>query len=164
MGTSQSDQVIYQLIDAPMTRIEVDVNAYLLVDNDRQIACVTSAGILSHSCRGQMRMSFHRHMFDTSAGFAAIGWRDTGVVSFRLPAPTARDAERALLRRLPASVAAEPPARIREVIDAARRYFVGERVSFASVRVDLGNQDPLFERIIASWGASVGRGRQSMER
>ena len=40
-------------------------------------------------------------VFETVVGFAAIGWNAKGVHSFRLPADSAREAERSLLRRLP---------------------------------------------------------------
>jgi methylated-DNA-[protein]-cysteine S-methyltransferase len=91
----------------------------------------------------------HHHAFETAAGFAAIGWGPAGIVSFRLPAATARDAERALLRRWPGSTMAPPPVAVGAVIAAAQRYFTGERVDFSAVEVDLGEQDPLFARIYA---------------
>jgi methylated-DNA-[protein]-cysteine S-methyltransferase len=90
----------------------------------------------------------HRHhIFATTAGFAGIGWGQGGVASFRLPAPTREEAERALLRRLPRSTSAEPPADIFGVIDASRRYFAGERIDFSGVVVDLGDQTPFFARV-----------------
>lgn len=91
----------------------------------------------------------HHHVFETAAGFAAIGWGPAGIVSFRLPDSHAQAVERALLRRRPDSTAAVPPAAIAEVVTAAKRYFAGERVDFDGVAVDLGDQSPLFERIYA---------------
>src|SRR5579871_2840764 len=100
------------------------------------------------------------HVFETAAGFAAIGWSSAGIASFRLPAPTPAQAERALLRRLPASASAAPTGAILEVVDAARRYFDGERTDFASVAVDLGWQKPFFARVYAfvrrlGWGETT---------
>lgn len=90
----------------------------------------------------------HR-VFETAYGFAAIGWHGSRVSSFRLPSKTAAEAERSLLRRLPASKSAEPPEFIRAVITDTQRYFDGARVDFSAVPIDLGPQDPLFDRIYA---------------
>ncbi|WP_218036406.1 MGMT family protein [Sphingobium sp. EM0848] len=38
---------------------------------------------------------------------------------------------------------------MRTVVDSAQRYFGGERVDFSAVEIDLGEQEPLFERIYA---------------
>jgi methylated-DNA-[protein]-cysteine S-methyltransferase len=94
-----------------------------------------------------MDRSPHHFVFETTYGFAAIGWRAASITSFRLPSRTAAAAESALLRRLPASEPATPPDFVRAVIDDAQRYFAGERVDFSAVAIDLGQQEPLFERI-----------------
>ena len=86
-------------------------------------------------------------VFETVAGFAAIGWNMKGIHSFRLPAGTAREGEQSLLRRLPGTKVAAPPPPVQAVIDDARHYFAGERVDFAGVPVDLGAQEPFFERV-----------------
>ncbi|WP_423606618.1 methylated-DNA--[protein]-cysteine S-methyltransferase [Sphingomonas sp. MS122] len=100
------------------------------------------------------------HLFETVAGFSAIGWNAKGVHSFRLPAGTAQEVERSLLRRLPGPQAAVPPPPVQAVIGDARRYFAGERVDFAGVPVDLGEQSPFFERVYAAvrklgWGETA---------
>lgn len=46
------------------------------------------------------------------------------------------------------------------VIDDARRYFAGKRVDFTGVSVDLGPQEPFFERVYAvvrqlGWGETA---------
>lgn len=102
-------------------------------------------------------MSHHYHVFETASGFAAIGWGAAGVASFRLPAPTANGAEYALRRRLPNASKAAPDAATRDVVDAACRYFAGERVDFSAVSIDLGPQDEFFDRVYAhvraiGWG------------
>jgi methylated-DNA-[protein]-cysteine S-methyltransferase len=99
-------------------------------------------------------------VFETVAGFAAIGWNDKGINSLRLPAGTAQEAERALLRRLPAAKQVAPPPPVQAVIDDAVRYFAGERVDFTGVPVDLGLQEPFFERVYAAvrqlgWGETA---------
>jgi methylated-DNA-[protein]-cysteine S-methyltransferase len=102
----------------------------------------------------------HYQLFETPAGVAAIGWTSTGIVSFRLPAPTAAEAERAILRRQPDAGRSEPPAEIATVIDAAIRYFEGERIEFFEVPVDLGEQPPFFAQVYAfvrklGWGETT---------
>ncbi|WP_137861822.1 MULTISPECIES: methylated-DNA--[protein]-cysteine S-methyltransferase [unclassified Sphingomonas] len=99
-------------------------------------------------------------VFETAAGFVAIGWNARGINSLRLPAGTAREAERALLRRLPDAKPVSPPPPVQAVIDDALRYFAGERVDFAGVAVDLGMQEPFFERVYAAvrrlgWGETA---------
>jgi len=89
----------------------------------------------------------HYRLFETRAGFAAIGWNDTGISSLRLPAPTALETERAMARRMPGASPGEPPADVQAVIDAAIRYFAGERIDFSDVTVDLGEQEPFFARV-----------------
>lgn len=99
-------------------------------------------------------------LFETAAGVAAIGWKSTGITSFRLPAPTAVETERAILRRLPDAVRTEPPAEIAAAIDAAIRYFKGERIEFFEVPIDLGQQPAFFAQVYAlvrklGWGETT---------
>lgn len=86
-------------------------------------------------------------LFETSAGVAAIGWTAAGVTALRLPAPTAAETARSILHRLPDAVRAEPSAGVAAVIDAAIRYFAGERTEFFAVTVDPGDQPPFFARV-----------------
>lgn len=99
-------------------------------------------------------------LFETVAGVAAIGWTEAGVTALRLPAPAASETTWSILRRLPAAVRAEPPAQIAAVIDAAIRYFDGERIEFFEVPVDPGQQPPFFARVYAfvrtlGWGETT---------
>lgn len=92
--------------------------------------------------------STHRYrLFETAAGIVAIGWNGVGITGLRLPMPSARQAERVLLRRLPGAERADPPAEVRAVIDAVVRYFAGERVDFSAVPIDPGARDPFFARV-----------------
>jgi methylated-DNA-[protein]-cysteine S-methyltransferase len=95
----------------------------------------------------QMTGTNRYQLFETAAGVAAIGWNERGITALRLPAPTADEAERALDRRLPGAVRSAPPAAVQSIIDAAVRYFAGERVDFSAVPVDLGRQDAFFLRV-----------------
>lgn len=102
----------------------------------------------------------HYQLIETAAGIAAIGWTSNGIVGFRLPAPTAAEAERAILRRLSGAVRTGPPAEIAAVIDAAIRYFEGERIEFFDAPIDLGEQPPFFAQVYAlvrklGWGETT---------
>lgn len=99
-------------------------------------------------------------LFETAAGMAAIGWTCTGISSFRLPAPSADETERAILRRLPDAMRAEPPAEMRAVINDAIRYFAGERIEFLEAPIDPGQQPPFFAQVYAlvrklGWGETT---------
>ncbi|HWT44284.1 MAG TPA: methylated-DNA--[protein]-cysteine S-methyltransferase [Sphingopyxis sp.] len=99
-------------------------------------------------------------LFETAAGIAAIGWTNTGISSFRLPAPSAGETERAVLRRLPDAMRAEPPAEMRAVINDTVRYFDGERIEFFDIPIDPGQQPPFFAQVYAfvrklGWGETT---------
>jgi methylated-DNA-[protein]-cysteine S-methyltransferase len=100
------------------------------------------------------------HLFETMHGHAAIGWSERGVTAFRLPAGTASESERSLLRRLPAAVRSDPPAEIADIVAAVLRYFSGERVDFGAIAVDLGEQSAFFTQVYDAvrelgWGEST---------
>ena len=97
-------------------------------------------------------------VFETEAGFCAIGWSAAGIARFQLPDRDAATAERHMLRRLPAAHRDAPPPEIAAVIAAAQRYFAGETVDFSDVAVDLDGQDEFFRRIYAATRA-VGYGQ-----
>jgi methylated-DNA-[protein]-cysteine S-methyltransferase len=110
----------------------------------------------------------HRYaVFETALGFCAIAWNEAGITRFQLPARTAGAAERTLLGRLPGAAPHTPPPRVAETIEAARRYFLGERMDFADCAVHL-EQDELFTRIYAAarrigWGAATTYGTLAKE-
>lgn len=110
-----------------------------------------------------MAKRVHYHLFETAAGFAAIGWNDIGISALRLPAASANEAERALLRRFPDAVRSEPPPPIRAVVGAVVCYFAGEKVDFSGVPVDMGEQEPFFQQVYAlvrglGWGETTSYG------
>lgn len=115
-----------------------------------------------------MAMRVDYHLFETASGFVALGWNERGVASLRLPAASAGEAERALLRRCPDARRSEPPPHVGRVVDAILRYFAGERIDFADVPVDLGAQEPFFERVYArvrrlGWGETTTYGAVAKE-
>lgn len=110
----------------------------------------------------------NHHVFETAAGFAAIGWNALGICSFRLPAQTRASAERALLKRFPASTPAPAPAPVADVVQQAQRYFAGEHTDFSGAAIDLGDQGALFARIYRhvrslGWGQTTTYGAIAKE-
>ncbi|HTW35384.1 MAG TPA: methylated-DNA--[protein]-cysteine S-methyltransferase [Rhizomicrobium sp.] len=89
-------------------------------------------------------------IFDTALGFAGIAWNEAGVTRFQLPSAKAETTTRNLLRRVPDAEAAVPPPSIAQTVEAAKRYFAGEKVDFSDVTLDLAGQDDLFRAIYAA--------------
>jgi methylated-DNA-[protein]-cysteine S-methyltransferase len=77
-----------------------------------------------------------RHVFETAFGWAAVAGSARGISRLWLP--------QADLRRLAATGLEPAPARpeIAELVSRIKRYFAGERVSFADVTLDLPDVDP----------------------
>ena len=95
-----------------------------------------------------MRQTAHHYLiFGTVAGFCGIAWNDVGITRFRLPTRTAEAAERALVRRAPVARCGTPTPEVAKAIAAVKRYFEGEETDFSGFTLDLGAQDPFFERI-----------------
>jgi len=97
-------------------------------------------------------------VFETEAGFCALGWTASGIARFTLPDGTAAAAERNLLRKFPAARPGTPPSEVAAVIAAAQRYFAGEAVDFSAIALDLDGQDDFFRRIYAAL-RTVGYGK-----
>jgi methylated-DNA-[protein]-cysteine S-methyltransferase len=107
-------------------------------------------------------------VFDTAAGFCAIAWSDAGVARFHLPTSTAAATERGLRRRLIDAEPAMPPVEVNAVVEAAKRYFAGEKVDFSNVPLDLHGQDEFFLQIYAAarrvaWGQTTTYGSLAKE-
>src|SRR5262249_32976517 len=96
------------------------------------------------------RMETFYALIYTALGFAGIAWNEAGVTRFQLPGANAEATTRALLRRAPDAIAAEPPPAIAAVIAAVKRYFAGEKIDFSNVPLDLSGQDELFRAIYAA--------------
>jgi O6-methylguanine-DNA--protein-cysteine methyltransferase len=63
---------------------------------------------------------------------------------------SAKATERILLRRVPGAEPGAPTSRVAEAVVAVKPYFEGEETDFSGFRLDLGEQDPFFERIYAA--------------
>jgi methylated-DNA-[protein]-cysteine S-methyltransferase len=99
-------------------------------------------------------------VFETAAGFCGIAWRDAGIVRFQLPTASAEATERLLRRRVAGAEPGTPPREVAATIAAAQRYFAGETIDFADVRVDLDGADEFFRRIYETlrrvgWGSTT---------
>jgi hypothetical protein len=63
---------------------------------------------------------------------------------------SAKATERILLRRVPGAEPGALTPEVAEAVAAVKRYFEGEETDFSGFRLDLGEQDPFFERIYAA--------------
>ena len=83
--------------------------------------------------------AMHYHLFDTEMGIAGIGWNDDGVITrFRLPDPDRASAKKQFKGN---AKPGNPPPGIAAVIAQAKRYFVGERIDFTAIDLDLASID-----------------------
>lgn len=109
-----------------------------------------------------MGQAVHRYfIFETAGGFCGIAWNDAGITRFQLPTKSVEATERILLRRVPGAKPGAPTLEVAEAVAAAKRYFEGEEADFSGFRLDLGEQDPLFERIYAA-ARRIGWGRTTI--
>jgi methylated-DNA-[protein]-cysteine S-methyltransferase len=110
----------------------------------------------------------HFHVFETAMGFCAIAWSEAGVARFQLPTKSAEAAERLMRHRAPTAAPGALSEEVEVVIEAAKRYFAGEEMDFASVRVDLAGQDAFFTQIYdalrrVGWGRTTTYGALAKE-
>jgi len=104
------------------------------------------------------RAAHHYLIFDTAGGFCGIAWNDAGITRFQLPTKSPKATERILLRQVPGAKPGAPTPEVVEAVAAVRRYFEGEETDFSMFKLDLGEQDPFFERVYAA-ARQVGWGR-----
>jgi methylated-DNA-[protein]-cysteine S-methyltransferase len=116
-----------------------------------------------------MNRTSHRYfVFETAQGFCALAWSEGGIARFHLPTSSYVATERSLRRRLGDAESGTPPAEVMAVIEAAKRYFAGERVDFTSVTLDLRGQDEFFRKIYdaarrVAWGQTTTYGSIAKE-
>ena len=107
-------------------------------------------------------------IFETAGGFCGIAWNNAGITRFQLPTKTVEAAERALLRRAPGAKPGAPTPEVGDAVAAVKRYFEGEETDFSGFTIDLGEQDPFFERIYEAarqvgWGRTTSYGALAKE-
>src|ERR1700732_1558822 len=110
----------------------------------------------------------HYLICEAAGGFCGIAWNNVGITRFQLPTKSAEAAERTLLRRLPDAERGAPTPEVVEAVAAVKRYFEGEETDFSGFRLDLGGQDPFFERVYAAarrvgWGQTTTYGTLAKE-
>jgi methylated-DNA-[protein]-cysteine S-methyltransferase len=114
------------------------------------------------------RTAHYYLIFETAGGFCGIAWNNVGIKRFQLPARIAEATERNLLRRMPGAKPGAPMPEVIEVVAAVKRYFEGEETDFSGFTLDLGEQDPFFERVYAAarqvrWGRTTTYGALAKE-
>jgi len=100
----------------------------------------------------------HYLIFETRVGFCGIAWNNVGITRFQLPAKSAEAAQRMLLRRTPGAKPGAPTHEVADAVAAVKHYFEGKETDFSRCKLDLGEQDPLFQRIYVA-ARQVGWGR-----
>jgi methylated-DNA-[protein]-cysteine S-methyltransferase len=108
------------------------------------------------------------HVFETAMGFCAIAWSEVGIARFQLPTKTAEATERLIRRRAPGAESGAPAEDALAVIEASKRYFAGEEMDFAHIRLDLAGQDAFFAQIYGAlrqvgWGRTTTYGALAKE-
>src|SRR5215813_461030 len=102
-------------------------------------------------CEGHvMGRADHYLIFETAGGFCGIAWNSAGITRFQLPTKSATATERMLLRQVPGAKPGAPTPEVAEAVAAVRRYFEGKETDFSMFKLDLGEQDPFFERVYAA--------------
>ena len=107
-------------------------------------------------------------VFEATGGFCGIAWNSVGITRFQLPTRSAEATKRILLHRAPGAKPGAPTPEVAEASAAVKRYFEGEEMDFSGVKLDLGGQDPFFERIYQAarrvgWGHTTTYGALAKE-
>jgi methylated-DNA-[protein]-cysteine S-methyltransferase len=116
-----------------------------------------------------MNPSAHRyHIFETAGGWCGIAWNSVGITRFQLPASNAQTTERNLLRRLTGTEPGSPASAVLAAVDAAKRYFAGEKTDFSDLQLDLNEQESFFKQVYAAarrvrWGQTTTYGALARE-
>jgi methylated-DNA-[protein]-cysteine S-methyltransferase len=105
----------------------------------------------------QERLLTHYCVFDSGFGPVGIAWSSKGACRFQLPEATPAATERRLLGRGIGAVKSNPPPYVERLVADVRRYFLGERVDFADVKLDLSGVST-FHREIYEAALRVGWG------
>jgi methylated-DNA-[protein]-cysteine S-methyltransferase len=108
------------------------------------------------------------HLFESAGGFCGIAWSECAIRLFQLPSEAMHAAERNLLRRLPGAELAAPPSFVLGAVSFVRRYFDGEKIDFAGIELDLGEQSVFSKRCYAAarqvcWGQTTTYGALAKE-
>ena len=86
-------------------------------------------------------------LFETSLGWAAVGWNGAGLATVRLPQSERGHVLASLRRRLPDAEEAEPPPAIAALIDDVRDLLAGGSPDFAAAPLDLSRTPEFHARV-----------------
>lgn len=89
-------------------------------------------------------------VFDTTLGVAAVAWRGERIVAVQLPEPTADEARRRALRRVPDAELSEPPPVISAVMADVVAMLAGEARAVDGERLDLSATGEFERRVYAA--------------
>ena len=95
------------------------------------------------------RTAHHYLIFETAGGFCGIAWNSVGITRFQLRQEAPKRPNEFCCDAYPAPNPARLPRRWPRR-SPVKRYFEGEETDFSGFRLDLGEQDPFFERIYAA--------------
>ena len=87
------------------------------------------------------------HLFDTALGTCGVAWGPRGLVAVQLPEASADDVARRLAIHAPGAVVADPPAWVRDLVEAMKRHFEGAPERFEHVALDLEQVPPFHRKI-----------------
>ena len=107
-------------------------------------------------------------LFDTTGGVCGIVWRGARIARFQLPARSAAETERNVLRRAYGAQHSEPTLDVERVIADVKRYFAGDPIDFSDIEVELSGQEDLFIQIYSAarrvgWGRTTTYGSLARE-
>ena len=102
-------------------------------------------------------------LVDTDIGAIGLAWSVDGLTRLQLPEADCEATERRLKALLGRAEASDPPALIRRVAEALRRYCAGDVVDFAPVVLDLAGVSSFAKRVYAAaraipWGRTASYG------
>jgi methylated-DNA-[protein]-cysteine S-methyltransferase len=91
--------------------------------------------------------SFGFTLFDTAIGRCGIAWGPRGIAALQLPEATPEKTRARLLRSCPEAEAAEPPAAVRDAIDAITGLLRGEARDLSALALDMDRVPDFHRRI-----------------
>jgi methylated-DNA-[protein]-cysteine S-methyltransferase len=86
-------------------------------------------------------------LFDTALGACGIAWSELGVTRMQLPERNRRRTASRLQMRSGTRRSSEPPPNVARTIADLQRYFLGDRVDFAQVALDLTGVSAFYRAI-----------------
>lgn len=86
-------------------------------------------------------------LFPTAIGRCGVAWRGDRIVATQLPEASDERTRARLVARTGGAVEAEPPAAVRQAIDAMTALLAGARVDLSAIACDYGSPDDFRVRV-----------------